>query len=64
MPTDSDKIQALEIFMMDANTVTLTKEELVIGIKTILEKKTISPKTKLLLDSVEKQINEKRGNND
>ena len=61
MITDTHRVQALDIFMTDENTAGLTKDELITGIKTILNQKTLYPESERLTKLAEKKINEKRG---
>ena len=61
MITDIHRVQALNIFMDDANIKKLDRKDIIAGINSILKQKTLYPESKELVKIATKKINEIRG---
>lgn len=61
MITDTHRVQALNIFLDEANLVRLNREDIITGVSTILKQKTLFPESKELVKIATDKINENRG---
>ena len=58
---NNHRLQAIDILVNDSNSILLSKDEIILGIKTILKQKTLYPEAKKLVDIASNKINKQRG---